>query len=132
MLCIQYPIQFQGSEVGKIKVLINCNSENNVITPAYLTKWWLRPKPINNSTQKLHGLPPEIYDIASASFLLYNNLGKIWFFEETFLVADINIKVVLKMPFIALGNIDVDFTELEKPIWRSYTAPGALPIISRI
>ena len=46
--------------------------------------------------------------------------------EETFLLADTSMEIVLGMPFLALGNTDVEFTGLEKLTWRSYTAAEAL------
>ena len=42
------------------------------------------------------------------------------------------MKIVLKMPFLALSNADVEFTELGKLTWRSYIAAEALPTTSQI
>ncbi len=69
--------------------------------------------------------------MVSASFSLQNSLGKVRFFEETFLLADTSIEVVLTMPFQALSNADFQFYA-EELIWRSYTTAEALPITSRI
>ena len=35
--------------------------------------------------------------------------GKKRFFDENFLLADIKLDVVLRMPFLTINNIDVDF-----------------------
>ena len=37
------------------------------------------------------------------------------------------MEIVLGMPFLALSNADVEFTGLEKLIWRSYIIVEALP-----
>ncbi len=42
------------------------------------------------------------------------------------------MEVVLGMPSQSLKNADVKFAELQKLIWRSYTAAEALPTTSRV
>ncbi len=64
--------------------------------------------------------------MALASFLLQDSLGRIRFFEETYLLADTSMEVVLEMPFLSLSNADVKFAELEKLTCRSYTVAEAL------
>ena len=70
--------------------------------------------------------------MTSASFSLLDSLRRIQFFEETFLLADTSIEVVLEMPFLSLSHANVEFTELEKLTSRSYTAAKALPTTSRV
>lgn len=62
--------------------------------------------------------------------MLQNSLKRIQFFEETFFLADINIKIVLEICFLSLSNTDVKFAELEKLIWRFYTIAKALSTIN--
>ena len=45
--------------------------------------------------------------MAVAAFSLQNSLGKVRFFEETFLLTDTNMKVVLGMSFLAFSNADI-------------------------
>ena len=66
-----------------------------------------------------------------AAFSLPDSLGKVRFFEETFLLADTSMKVVLGMPFLALSNADIQFGA-ERLTWRSYTAAEALPTARRV
>ncbi len=68
--------------------------------------------------------------MAPARFSLHDSQGKVWFFEETFLLANISMEMVLEIPFLSLSNADVKFMELRKLIWRFYTAAEALPITS--
>ncbi len=35
--------------------------------------------------------------------------GKEWFFEESFLLAEVSPDIVLGMPFLTMSNADVDF-----------------------
>ena len=51
--------------------------------------------------------------------------------EETFLLADTSIEVVLGMPFLALSNADIQF-DTESFTWRSYSAAEALPTTRRV
>lgn len=79
---------------------------------AYIAKLGLRPKFTNLSAWKIDSLPLEIYGMASASFSLKDSLKKIWFFEETFLLADTSIEIVLRISFLVFNNINFEFTEL--------------------
>lgn len=42
-----------------------------------------------------------------AGFLIQDKLGKFWFFEKTFLLANTSIKVFLEMLFLALSNTEI-------------------------
>ena len=44
-----------------------------------------------------------------AGFSILDKMGKIRFFEETFLLAETSMKVVLGMSFLALSNTDIQF-----------------------
>ncbi len=68
--------------------------------------------------------------MVSASFLLQDSLERVRFLEETFLLTNINIKMVLRIPFLSFSNIDVKFAELGKLTWSLYTAAKALPTTS--
>lgn len=47
-------------------------------------------------------------------------------------MANTSIEVVLKMPFLSFNNANVEFTELEKLTWRSYTVIDILPTTSLV
>ena len=44
-----------------------------------------------------------------ASFQVEDKLKRARFFQETFLVANTSIEVILGIPFLALSNADVSF-----------------------
>ena len=66
-----------------------------------------------------------------ASFQMEDKLERIWFFQETFLLADINMEVVLGMPFLTFSNADIQFVEKELT-WKTYTTAKALPTTKRV
>ena len=57
----------------------------------FVAKIGFTPRSTNVDAQKIDSSPLEIYGIVSAEFLLPDSLGKVRFFEETFLLADTNM-----------------------------------------
>ena len=47
------------------------------------------------------------FGMVLASFQVDDKLGKIWFFQETFLLADISVEVVPGIFFLTFSNADV-------------------------
>ncbi len=60
-----------------------------------------------------------------------DKLGRARFFQETFLVANTSVDMVLRMLFLTLSNADVVFKDRELT-WRSYTPAEALPTTKRV
>ena len=110
---IQYLVQFKEDQ-PKVLALINFGSKVNAITAAHIVKLGLIIQETSVKAQKIDGLPIKTYGIVSTSFLLQDSLKKVQFFEETFLLADTSMKMVLGMPFLSLSNADVEFAELKK------------------
>ncbi len=67
MSCIRYPVQSQNNQV---QALIDSDSEDNAMTPAYATKLGVITRKISVGAQKINGLPLKTYGMVSASFLL--------------------------------------------------------------
>lgn len=53
------------------------------------------------------------YSIVSAVFSIQDSLQRVWFFENIFLLAKINIEIVLEMFFLGPSNTDVKFDARE-------------------
>lgn len=74
-----------------------------------------KPNPITQKTnirvQKVHGTSVETYSMGSARFLHQNNLQRVRYFEETFLLANISIKIILGRPFLSFSNANIKFVE---------------------
>ncbi len=79
------------------------------MTVAYATKLGFTIWKISVKAQKIDGLSLETHGMVSARFSFQNSPGKVRFFEETFLLTDTTIEVVLSMPFLAFSNADFQF-----------------------
>ena len=79
------------------------------MTLGYASKLGLKIHPINVGTQKIDGSTLETFAMVLASFQVEDTLGKARFFQETFLLADLSVEVVLGMPFLTLSNADIKF-----------------------
>lgn len=77
------------------------------MAPTYAAKFGLVNQKTDVSAQKIDGLTLIIYGIVLAGFSVQNKLGKVWFFEEIFLLADISMDVVLEMPVLTVSNADI-------------------------
>ena len=99
--------------------------------PAYALKLGLVIRKIDVGVQKIDGFALTTYGMVIAGFLLQDKLGRVWFFEETFLLADTSMEVVLGMPFLSLSNVDIRFVEREIT-WRRYTTAKALLTTQRM
>ena len=91
----------------------------------------LKVRVTNIGVQKIDGFSPAIYSIIIAAFQVVDKLGRSRFFQETFLLADISIEVVLGIVFLTLSNANVEFAKKEL-IWRIYTTKEALPFTSQV
>ena len=75
--------------------------------------------------QKIDKSSLTTYGIVIAAFQVVDKLGGPRFFQKTFLLADISMKVVPGMPFFTLSNVDVQFDGKELT-WKTYTTKKAL------
>ena len=48
-----------------------------------------------------------MFEMVLASFQVENKLKKARFFQKTFLLADINVEMILGMPFLTISNADI-------------------------
>ena len=113
VLYIYYPLRFRKDKKNEVQALINSSSKVNIMMLAYALKLGLKICRINVGAQKIDGSILKTFGIVLASFQVEDKLGKIRFFQETFLLADINMEVVLGILFLILSNADIQFTERE-------------------
>ena len=81
------------------------------MTSTYATHLGLKVRVTNVGMQKIDRSSLIIYSMVIAALQVVNKLGLSQFFQKTFLLANINIEVVLGMPFLISSNGDVQFTE---------------------
>ena len=123
-------IWFKKSKV-QVQALFDFGSEINAITLEYILKLGLKVCPTNIGAQKIDGSTLKTFEMVLASFQVENTFGSARFFQKTFLLADLNIKVVLGMPFLTFSNVDIKFAQKEL-IWRFYIAAKALLTTKRV
>ena len=99
--------------------------------PAYATKLGLRARKIDVGAQKIDGSHLDTFGMVIADCSVKDKLGRVRFFQETFLLANIGLEVVLGMLFLTLSKADIRFAEREL-VWRTYTAAEALPTTRRV
>ena len=101
------------------------------MTPAYAAYLGLKMRVTNVGAQKIDRLSLATYSMVIVAFQVVDKLGRSRFFQETFLLADISMEVVLGMPFFNLSNADVQFVEKELT-WGTYTTKKALSTIRQV
>ena len=106
--CIQYPIRFQKEQV---KALFNSSSKVNAMNLDFARKLGLKVWKTNVGAQKINGSALETFRIIIADFQVEDKANRPRFFQKTFLVADTQFEVILRMPFLKISNTDVSFDE---------------------
>lgn len=125
--CIQYTLYCRKDQV-KIQTLINSGNEINAMTLAYAKKLEIQTQKTNMRVQKTDNSSLAIYCMVIGGFEISNKLGRDYFSQKKFLLADISVNVVLGMFFLTLSNADVLFINQELT-WGFYiTAEALLPI----
>ena len=79
--------------------------------PGYVSKLGLKVRSINVGVQKINGSILKTFEIILASFQVDNTLKRARFFQETFLLTDLSIEVVLRMSFLIFNNADIKFAQ---------------------
>ena len=128
---ICYPVQFRKDNGKNVLALLNSESEVNAMTPAYAAQLDLKVRRTNVNAQKIDGSLQATYGIVIAAFQVFDMLGRSWFFQKTFLLANISMEVVLGIPFLTFSNAYIQFVKKEL-IWKTYTTKEVLPITCRV
>ena len=101
------------------------------MTLAYTKQLGLQVRKTDVGAQKIDGLLLRTFGMVIAGFQVEDKLGRAWFLQESSLLAETSMKVVLGMPFLTISNANIQFAA-KKLTWRSYTAAKALPTTKRI
>lgn len=81
--------------------------------PAYTLKLGLKVRYTDIGAQKIDGSIFKTFQMVLASSQIENKLGRAWFVQETFLLADISAEVVLEMLYLTFSNADILFLKRE-------------------
>ena len=107
ILCLHSLVQFPKNKGKDVIALLDSESEVNAMTPAHAAYLGLKVRVTNVGVQKIDGSSPATYSMVIAAFQVIDKLGRSQFFQETFLLADISMEVVIGMLFLTLSNADV-------------------------
>lgn len=94
-----------------IEALIKSGSKINIIQLSFEIKLGFCICKINIDTEKINNGRPKIFSMVIASFLVIDKNTRPRFFEETILLTDISIDITLKIFFLTLNIIGVNFTD---------------------
>ena len=111
--CICYLIQFCKNKGKDVLALLDFGSKINAMTPAYAAYLGLKLKKTNVGAQKIDRSSLATYGMVIAALQVVDKLGCSRFFQETFLLANISMQMVLGMFFLFFSNADVQFTKEE-------------------
>ena len=101
---ICYRVQFQKDKDKDILVFLDFGSKINIMTPAYAAQLDIKVQSTNVGTQKIDKSSLRTYGLVIAIFQVLDKLDYCRFFQETFLLANIRMKVVLSMFFLTFNN----------------------------
>ncbi len=119
--CIRYLITLKE----KTEALLDLGSKVNAMSKAFVQQLGLKICKTNVGAQKIDGTTLEIYGMVVSIFSVSDEDSREKFFEESFLVADVKLDIMLRMPFLTMSNADVNFQARDLQ-WRSYTTGDVL------
>lgn len=91
--------------------MIDSGRKVNILTSAYTLKLDSKVYYTNVKAQKINALTLKMFKIVLASFNVEDKLKRPRFFQKSFLLADIKIKIVQKMFFLTLSGPNILFLE---------------------
>ena len=87
--------------------MLDFGSEVNAMTPAYAAHLSFKVRVNNVGMQKIDGSSLATYDMVIAAFQVINKLGRFWFFQETFLLANVSMEDILGMLFFIFSHANI-------------------------
>ena len=99
-------IQFRKDKGKDVLALLNSRSKVNAMTPAYAVYLDHIVRLTDIGMQKIDKCSLATYVMVIAALQVVNKLGRSWFFQKTFLLANISMVVILSMLFLTLSNAD--------------------------
>ena len=114
-----------------ILALPDLGNEINAIYPTLAWELRLPIRPTDVGAQKIDGIMLDTFGMLVTAFSVTDKVNQVKFFEETFLVANVSLKVVFGILFLTLSSVDIDFLGREL-CWRTYTTKKAFPTTRRI
>ena len=79
------------------------------MNPAFASQLGLKIWKTNVRAQKIDNTTLETYMMIVFTFSMLDKDNKERFFKQSFLLADVKLDTIFKMPFLTMSNADVDF-----------------------
>ena len=79
------------------------------MNPTFARKLGLHIQKTNVGAQKIDSSALETFKMVIIDFQVEDKSGKPRFFQETYVVADTQFEVILRMPFLKISNADMSF-----------------------
>lgn len=76
-----------------------------------LKSWASRFRKLNVKVQKIDDSALQTFEIVIIDFQIKDKIGKLWYFQEIFLVANTKVEIILSMPFLKFNNTSMSFKE---------------------
>ena len=130
VLYIHYPIQFQGGQ-KQVRALLNSSSKVNTMNLAYIKNLGFYIRKTNVGAQKIYGSALQTFEIVITDFQVEDKGDRPRFFQEIILVAKTKFKVMLRMSFLEISNVNVAFGE-GSLMWKFYIINKALPTTKQV
>ena len=91
--------------------LFKLRNEVNAIYLTFIKALSLSIRLIDTWAQKIDGIILNTYEMIVAVFSMIDKTNQVRFFEKTFLVANVNLEIVFRIPFLILSIADIDFLD---------------------
>ncbi len=119
---------------GKTKTfsaLADSGAEVNIINRATARRMGLPVLNTNIGLSAIHGEAVKTYGMHYIEFQQEDEQGQVRYFQDTFLAADIDTRMILGMPWLTMANPNIDWVK-KSFRWRTYTATVALSTTCRV
>ena len=96
---------------GKSKIfsaLADSDAEIDIINRTTAKRMRLFLLNTNIGLSAIHGEAVKTYGMHYIEFQQEDNQGRVRYFQDTFLAADISTRMILDMPWLAVANPDID------------------------
>ena len=103
--CIWYPVTFKD----QIKTLLDSESTVKAMSQAFAYQLGLTIQKTNVGAQKIDGTTLETYGMVVSTLSISDKDRRKRFFEKSFLLTNIKLKIVLRMPFLTINTTNVNF-----------------------
>ena len=92
-----------------MSAILDSGSEVNAMHPAFAERLGIVVQTTNVGAKKIDSITFETYGMVVAAFLVTDQADKVKFFEKIFLVANVSLDMIFRMPFLILSDADVKF-----------------------